>query len=37
MLQNFNVVFIRRVSQIKMTLLFKIHWKQHHILYVKIV
>jgi hypothetical protein len=33
----FDVVLIRHVSQIKITLLLKIQWKQHHILYIKIV
>ncbi len=33
----FNSVLIRFVGQIKITLLLKIPWKQHHISYVKIV
>jgi hypothetical protein len=31
---NFNAVFLRLVSQIKITFLLKIQLKQHHILYV---
>ncbi len=36
-LHIFNTVLIRLVSWIKITLLLKIQWKQHHILYIKIV
>jgi hypothetical protein len=35
--QRLIAVLIRLVSQIKVTLLLKIQWKQRHILYVKIV
>jgi hypothetical protein len=35
--QNFNTVLIRLVAWIKSSLLVKIQWKQHHILYVQIV
>jgi hypothetical protein len=34
---TFNIVFIRLASQINITFFLKIQWKQHHILYVKIV
>jgi hypothetical protein len=34
---HFNAELTRRVGQIKISLLLKIEWKQHHILYVKIV
>ncbi len=34
---HFNAAIIWLVSQIKITLLLKIQWKQNHILYVKIV
>ncbi len=33
----FTKELIRLVAQIEITLLLKIQWKQHHILYVKIV
>ncbi len=33
----FNAGFIRLVAQIKISLLLKVQWKQHHLLYVKIV
>ncbi len=34
---SFNTVLIRLVARREITLLLKILWNQHHILYVKIV
>jgi hypothetical protein len=36
-LVSFNAVLISLVARIEITLLLKIQWKQHHILYVRIV